>query len=129
MSLEGIEEVALTRLKFAGQTWIDRLLLEESALGLDRIVKMEAERLTMTVVSNVLAEHLGAEAVSFPADWWQGVKARWFPAWALKRWPVQRRTIKLDAYELHPRLRVADGDRHPRVIVSDSFAEGLSNVH
>ena len=26
--------------------------------------------------------------VRYPADWWQAVKQRWFPAWALRRWPV-----------------------------------------
>lgn len=25
---------------------------------------------------------------SWPTTWWDAVKARWFPAWALKRWPA-----------------------------------------
>ena len=28
------------------------------------------------------------EPVKYPADWWQAVKERFAPAWALKRWPV-----------------------------------------
>jgi hypothetical protein len=29
----------------------------------------------------------------FPLTWWDAVKERWFPAWALRRWPVRYRRI------------------------------------
>ncbi len=29
-----------------------------------------------------------AGVVAYPADWWQAFKARWFPRWALRLWPV-----------------------------------------
>ncbi len=28
------------------------------------------------------------EPVKYPADWWQAVKERFAPAWALRHWPV-----------------------------------------
>lgn len=28
-----------------------------------------------------------------PASWWQHLKQRWFPKWALRRWPVKTRDI------------------------------------
>jgi hypothetical protein len=31
---------------------------------------------------------LQRHTVSFPRDWWQAVKERWAPRWALRRWPV-----------------------------------------
>lgn len=31
--------------------------------------------------------------VAFPQDWWEAVKERWFPHWALKRWPVKYRRV------------------------------------
>ena len=31
--------------------------------------------------------------VEVPADWWQALKERWFPRWALRRWPARRRSI------------------------------------
>jgi hypothetical protein len=44
-----------------------------------------------------------------PADWWQAVKERWAPAWALRRWPVKMRTEIVDVKALYtdPRLRVS----------------------
>jgi hypothetical protein len=32
--------------------------------------------------------------VAVPKDWWQHFKQRWFPGWALRRWPVQYRIIE-----------------------------------
>lgn len=32
------------------------------------------------------------DVISYPTDWWHGFKARWFPAWAKERWPVEYRT-------------------------------------
>lgn len=47
--------------------------------------------------------------ISYPADWWQAVKERWFPAWALRRWPVQRVTLR--AQEILPAIRFPDNMR------------------
>jgi hypothetical protein len=27
--------------------------------------------------------------ISYPRDWWNHTKKRWFPKWALSRWPVE----------------------------------------
>lgn len=50
-----------------------------------------------------LAGQQKAETVSFPCDWWQHFKQRWFPAWALVRWPVRLGTVSFHA------VRVFDG--------------------
>lgn len=36
--------------------------------------------------------------VSRPIDWWEAFKERWFPRWALRRWPVMRRVFKRKVY-------------------------------
>lgn len=48
---------------------------------------------------------------SHPADWWQTVKARWFPKRWLKRWPVRLKTVRFDAKALVPELQVM-ANRH-----------------
>jgi len=35
------------------------------------------------------------DIVEFPADWWQSFKERWFPKWAIKRYPVIYTKIKI----------------------------------
>ena len=32
----------------------------------------------------------------WPTNWWEAVKERWFPDWALERWPVKYRVLKID---------------------------------
>lgn len=39
------------------------------------------------------AENPRSISFSFPADWIEAFKNRWFPKWALKKWPVKM-TIK-----------------------------------
>lgn len=60
------------------------------------------------------------ESVAYPADWWQHLKERWFPQWALKRWPVrmQAKTLALsaDASCLFPEVEPFRG--HYKTIVA-----------
>lgn len=79
-----------------------------------------------------LAEHVGAlcvqmiqdvavqripEVVRYPADWWEAFKARWFPAWALARWPV-RETI-YDAKVLYPEVEIPERMHVIRLYTAD----------
>lgn len=66
----------------------------------DAVFKFTPDPLTDTLVGQITAyvleccheEVAGEELV--PADWWQAFKARWFPVWALERWPVSHRRIR-----------------------------------
>jgi len=40
-----------------------------------------------------------------PADWWEHFKQRWFPAWALARWPVRTLEIRLPVETIYPTLQ------------------------
>jgi len=66
-----------------------------------------------TVMRNMIMEihrkfsslEIKRQEVKYPADWKQAFKERWFPKWALKKWPVQYTTIMLAAetlfYDFH----------------------------
>jgi len=43
--------------------------------------------------------------VKYPADWWQVFKARWFPKWALSRWPVHYTQYIIDVRVVYPEFR------------------------
>lgn len=45
------------------------------------------ERL-VTELLGVVAMWKEQRVLKVPANWWQHFKQRWFPAWALTRWPV-----------------------------------------
>lgn len=57
------------------------------------------------------------EKVEVPADWWQHLKQRWFPAWALRRWPARMRTIDVRVTRLCPHIKLDERNRSHEHIV------------
>lgn len=43
--------------------------------------------------------------IEVPADWWEHFKERWFPQWALKRWPVRYRHWRARWYFPDPEIK------------------------
>lgn len=62
------------------------------------------------------------QTVTYPADWWQAVKARFFPAWLLKRYPVRHASVTVEAQALFPELRPIDRWQHI-IYVTDALRE------
>lgn len=60
---------------------------------------LQNERVTLAV------DESGAFEAAWPATWWEHFKQRWFPAWALARWPVKletkRETWRVQRSETH----------------------------
>jgi len=62
------------------------------------LLEREAGRLLLRLDAYVWSQKLQDEtvtlSVNFPATWWEAFKKRFFPAWALRRWPVQMATVE-----------------------------------
>jgi len=56
----------------------------------------------------VWAESLETIESSYPADWWEAFKERWFPAWLLKHYPVKHIEHILEAKALYPKMSVPE---------------------
>jgi hypothetical protein len=48
-------------------------------------------RMLSSQPKDVVTELADEVKVHYPEDWWQALKERWFPEWALVRWPVRYR--------------------------------------
>ena len=59
----------------------------------------------------LMGHKLPERKFSYPSDWWQAFKLRWFPAWALKRYPVRYTVITVSANALYPDFKVALPDQ------------------
>jgi hypothetical protein len=110
--------------------------MPEAALMAADTVRYELDRLharayfSPEVLHNIKAEwimddamrHVAVEVVALvatwreqrllevPANWWEHFKERWFPAWALKRWPVLTKVY--DAAVILPRVPIVSPDYH-----------------
>jgi len=65
-------------------------------------VDVNIEEMLIRVRCRVYGEDL--EPIRYPADWWQALKDRWFPAWLRRRYPVVYTAI--DVAAMYPDLRV-----------------------
>lgn len=100
-------EESLERRRYAlGWTTSERLRYDQY----ERDVYGEmAHRLCLDVFGRPSKQIVRFEPVSYPATWWQAFKQRFFPRWALKRWPVQLTTVTrpdvvVEAEALFPEL-------------------------
>lgn len=65
-----------------------------------------AEKLALKIEAAILAHTFEEDVASYPADWVSAFKLRFFPEWALKRWPPEMVTLKYTRYEHYPRMDV-----------------------
>ncbi len=94
--------------------------LAEEFLVDDVRVEQRFDVLRMYVRGHVWgeAESVRRQEVSYPADWWQAFKARWFPRWLLRRFPVRHRTVVLDVRAIYPEFRPALPDQEARLVIT-----------
>lgn len=99
---------------------LGKLELERWKVSATQILSREfAEQADARLIEDVIAPHLilritqtiwgykvGERVVEWPADWWQALKDRWFPRWALARWPVVHARETIEARDLFPHLAV-----------------------
>jgi hypothetical protein len=92
----------------------------------------KAQPITFSVSKSVVA----IASVECPSDWWQHFKQRWFPSWALRKWPVKMTVIRdykrndetvtrtIEPIELFPHIAVRDDrSRYFTYIERGGFAE------
>jgi len=92
--------------------------LKELELHAHLTVDEMARRLVMSLEHRLLrgvpTEYQDEVAFSWPADWWQAFKERWFPRWLLKKYPVAYRTEvvarKLVEHRYCPHIRTPPGN-------------------
>ena len=103
-----IRAVALERMRYAIDGAVSLECLEQSAIGVEATVDLLCGQLRTQldwIVAGEELEHIKAE---WPRDWWQAFRARWFPAWALKRWPVVMAWAEMRADAVYPKISLPD---------------------
>jgi len=95
---------------------IERRLLEKVRISVENevpretLIDMTVECIEDRIVGRfryqlrgyLWGERIGKQSCEWPADWWQHFKQRWFPRWALRRWPVMMARRDFVAKALYP---------------------------
>jgi hypothetical protein len=82
-----------------------RIPVELIDQNFDLAVELTTQMLIANVRGYLLGEQAGHTEIRCPEDWWQAFKARWFPVWLLKKYPVTYRVHTIDAKLVYPNFK------------------------
>ena len=103
-----IKQIELERMHFAFMQYIREEMAEiftiPAKVSMEQPGQYFADGIVLRVRQDILGREIERIECRYPADWWQAFKARWFPAWALRRWPVKETVKELVARELYPKM-------------------------
>jgi hypothetical protein len=64
----------------------------------------DADEIEMRFRLRIMATEPERVEVTWPATWWDAVKQRWFPRWALRRWPARMNYVCMERAGLYPEI-------------------------
>jgi len=104
-----VDGVMLQKFKFVASQYISTELAQHfgEAPEVEVILseRFMFDELCLRIVQEIWGREVDAsQEISYPADWWQAFKERWFPKWALVKWPVRYETKKMTVMEFYPKL-------------------------
>ncbi|KKM45484.1 hypothetical protein LCGC14_1560710 [marine sediment metagenome] len=99
------DRVMLERFNFAFQQTIPDVILRE-AVSIEALRDDAVQCLVYRLRYEILGHELNARIVSYPADWWQAFRLRWFPAWWLSRWPVRYTEERIRLLAFYPQIPI-----------------------
>jgi hypothetical protein len=92
------ENVALHRKDYRMQGRIDE---RQAATRIREVREHMTESLIIQLDRSVYGDQpVSREVARFPATWWDAFKDKFFPAWALDRWPVKYEEVRA-SFEAH----------------------------
>lgn len=91
-------------LEIITQLMIERRLLEQGYTNSQVIVYKAVNELVLRTHVYIHGQKATTLLVSFPKNWWEAFKERWFPKLLLKRSPVKYTEYSGDFWNLYPVL-------------------------
>ncbi len=105
---ENIKTVELEKMKLAIFAQIAPELAEHFVIkpevGMSAHSDWYTDMLTIRIIQSVYGEEVKKKEVTYPADWWQAFKERWFPERLKTISPVEYRTEVMSASAIYPHV-------------------------
>ena len=110
--MENTESIELTAKKYMAMAVIPYAELSGCKVDVTRAIKFTADDLIMKVSRRLWMHELEAveRTVTYPKTWWDAFKERFFPCWAVRRWPCEYAevVVRLKRYAAFPELHYPD---------------------
>lgn len=103
------EPVNATQIEFQWKQFVASQALSYPELVNARVNVHEPANMLGLVVqlhTYIASRDRKSETIRYPRDWWEALKQRWFPAWALRRWPAIIVEHTFTAYDVYPEANI-----------------------
>lgn len=99
-----LEQLHLSVRKSISRHELDHIAKVVEADGMSWLRDEWADDMVLRLHAAVWTANLKEEKISFPTTWWDAVKLRFFPRWALRRWPAQMEVVVITSGTKFPKL-------------------------
>jgi hypothetical protein len=115
---ENYKTIDLEKIALGFQYAISEYLLDTQA---DIVINQIRREAIVSIRGYVWGENksLQHKEITYPCDWWQAFKARWFSGWLKKLFPVEYTKIVLDVKAIYPTLKVRIPNHEYRLIIQE----------
>lgn len=92
----------------------------DAVVDIDQLVDDLGRYITFEIRGYVWGEKesLRHYEIHYPLNWKEALKERWFPKWAITKWPIKYKDIEIDVKALYPELKIAMPDEKHSFILS-----------
>ncbi len=116
-------DIALKRVRFeierfCAQQQFDPREMSRNAEMSAHFVDEMSRMMVLKLMTKIATKKFDMKGVRFPADWWESFKNRWFPRWALKRWPVQWTQVELTGSAYYPDIEIPNHQAFVEVMMT-----------
>ena len=95
---EQIRQVILERVRWQFSKAVTYDSIRNARINVEDFGDLVGEMMVVEATMSLpgLADEMIVIHESYPQDWWQAVKERWFPQWLLNRFPVKYKEINIE---------------------------------
>lgn len=83
-----------------------------------------SRQMTQRLIALVASRKYDVKTVRFPSDWWQSFKKRFFPMWALQKYPIQYTEVTMEANAYYPEIEIPDKQAFVEVCIREAYRSG-----
>lgn len=109
-----ISRINLEKMQFEISKYIPESILGEARIDISETIKNEMKAEIRFFLYGKEIKREIEETYSYPRDWWQAFKERWYPGFLKKQFPVKYRKVDKIIRHFHicPHLNIASKEKH-----------------
>ena len=101
MTKHEFSQIVLQKIQVGMTRLMDKRLIEDASFD---VVQWTEDLFEVSLRGYLYGEHISTLEVAYPATWWNHFKQDNFPKWLLKRHPVEKTVVVVEAKALYVEL-------------------------